>query len=428
MAGDQRPVPVRAILAAIGLVLACAIGLYLVVLLRHIETLLVIAAFFAIVLNQPVEFLRRHVRLSRGLATAVVYLVGVALFAGMLYAFISPLVTQVQHFADNFPRYVTEAKAGKGPVGGIVKRYKLDQTVERNKGKIQKWLSSAGGGAFKVAKAVANGLLSMLTILVLSILMIVYGPELLEGGLGILSPPRRERVRAVAADCSRALTGYVMGNLLISVIAGVVTFVALLAFGVPFRGVLALWVGFADLIPLVGATLGAIPTVGVAFLHSPTAGFGMIIVYVVYQQFENHVLQVAIMSRTVQINQLFVLVSVLIGVELMGFVGALLAIPAAGVIQVIARDVWDHRRGRFKEEPTIGEDMVPVSEHLAAQEDDDSDDEAPLTDCDDDTPLIGGDGGETPTDKDGGETPSAETPGDGKGDVPEPPRAGHLKA
>src|SRR5207302_2178909 len=127
-------------------------------------------------------------------------------------------------------------------------------------------------------------------------------------------------------DCARAITGYVFGNLLISVIAGVVTFVGLFAFGVPFRGELCLWVGFADLIPLVGATLGAVPTVAIAFLHSTTAGIGMIIVFVVYQQFENHVLQVVIMAKTVRINQLVVLVSVLVGVELAGFLGAPLAI------------------------------------------------------------------------------------------------------
>jgi predicted PurR-regulated permease PerM len=191
--------------------------------------------------------------------------------------------------------------------------------------------------------------------------MVIYGPELLEGGLGMLSPPARGRVRPVAVDCARAITGYVFGNVLISVIAGVVTFVALSVFGVPFKGVLALWVAFADLIPLVGATLGAVPTVGVAFIHSPAAGIGMIVVFVVYQQFENHVLQVAIMARTVQINQLAVLVSVLVGVELAGFLGALLAIPAAGVIQVIARDLYDHRRGRFKPTPTVGTDEIPVS-------------------------------------------------------------------
>jgi predicted PurR-regulated permease PerM len=113
---------------------------------------------------------------------------------------------------------------------------------------------------------------------------------------------------------------------------------------------------------LVGATLGAIPTIGVAFLHSTTAGIVMIIVYVVYQQFENHVLQVTIMSRTVSLNPLVVLVRVLLGVELSGFLGALLAIPAAGIVQVIARDIYDERRGRFKDEPTVGADELPIDE------------------------------------------------------------------
>ena len=99
----------------------------------------------------------------------------------------------------------------------------------------------------------------------------------------------------------------------------------------PYAGVIGLFVAFTDLIPLVGATLGAIPTVAFAFLHSTTSGIVMLIFYIVYQQFENHVLQVSIMSRTVKVNPLTVLVSVLIGVELLGFLGALLAIPVAGV-------------------------------------------------------------------------------------------------
>src|SRR5207248_10801931 len=152
--------------------------------------------------------------------------------------------------------------------------------------------------------------------------MIIYGPGIMEGALGMLSPPMRERVKPVAGDCARALTGYVFGNVLISLIAGIITFIALAIFGVPFKGVLALWVAFADLIPLVGATLGAIPTVAVAFLHSVPAGITMIVVFIAYQQFENHVLQVSIMSKTVKLNPLTVLVSVLIGVQLFGFLGA----------------------------------------------------------------------------------------------------------
>jgi hypothetical protein len=162
--------------------------------------------------------------------------------------------------------------------------------------------------------------------------------------------------------------------------------------------VLALWVAFADLIPLVGATLGAIPTILVALLHSTTAGIAMFAVFVAYQQFENHVLQVTIMSRTVRLNPLTVLVSVLAGVELFGILGALLAIPAAGVLQVILRDLYDHRRGGLKPEPTVGQDEVPVSQ-VVAEEETAEEDGAARTGEDEKTGVTGseeGDDGATP--------------------------------
>ena len=362
MSEERQPVPVRTMLVGIALVVGTYLALRAIVLLAHIETLLVVAAFFAVVLTPAVDLLRRKLHISRGLSTAIVFIVGLGLFAGLLYAFIRPLVEEGREFVDNFPTYVTEAREGRGPAGDLVKRYNLDERLRDAQADIEDSIGNAGGGALKVAGKVLGGVASLLTVLVLSLMMILYGPDILKSGLSILDPPKRDRVRAVASDCARALTGYVMGNLLISVIAGTATFIALAIFGVPFAAVLALWTAFADLIPLVGATLGAIPTIGVAFLHSTAAGIGMLIFYVVYQQFENHVLQVVIMSKTVQINQLFVLVSVLVGVELLGILGALLAIPAAGVLQVIVRDLWDHRRGAFKEEPTIGTDEIPVSD------------------------------------------------------------------
>lgn len=362
MTDARQPVPVRTMLVAIGLVVAAYLTLRAIVLLAHVETLLVVAAFFAIVLTPAVDLVRRRLHISRGLSTAIVFIAGIAILAGLLYAFISPLVDEGRKFADNFPTYVSDAREGRGPAGDLVRRYNLDERLRDAQASIEDSVASAGGGALKVAGRVFGGVVSGLTIFVLSLMMVLYGPEILKNALGVLHPTKRDRVKAVASDCARALTGYVMGNLLISVIAGTLTFIALTIFGVPFAAVLALWTAFADLIPLIGATLGAIPTIGVAFLHSTSAGIGMLIFYVIYQQFENHVLQVVIMSKTVQINQLFVLVSVLIGVELLGFLGALLAIPAAGVIQVIARDLWDNRAGRWKEEPTIGTDEIPVSE------------------------------------------------------------------
>ena len=354
--------PVRTIMMSIGVVVSTALGLYLVVALARVETMLVIAAFLAVAFTPPVNFVRHHLHLPRGPAVLVVLVISVALTGGLLYAFISPVVRQGGQFARDFPTYLSDAEAGKGPLGGVVKKYELDQRYEQNKAKIGQALRGATGGAVGFARSLLSSIVSLLTITVLAILMTIYGPDVLTGALAVLPPHRRHRVLAVATDCARAVTGYVTGNLVISLIAGAVTYIALWIFGVPFRFLLALWVAFTDLLPLIGATLGAIPTIGIALLHSTTAGIGMAVVYVVYQQVENNVLSVVIMSKTIQINQLLAMVSVLVGAELFGVVGALLGLPAAGILQVLVRDLWDHRRGHLKAEPTVGVDAHPVGE------------------------------------------------------------------
>jgi len=119
-------------------------------------------------------------------------------------------------------------------------------------------------------------------------------------------------------------------------------------------------VAILDLVPLAGATIAAVIVATVGFLHSITAGVVLIVFFVVYQQFENHVLQPVVMSRTVKLNPLAVLVAVIVGVQLAGLLGALLAIPVAGALQVVLRDVWDERRGTVKEVLSIGADEAPL--------------------------------------------------------------------
>jgi predicted PurR-regulated permease PerM len=176
-----------------------------------------------------------------------------------------------------------------------------------------------------------------------------------------LPEQRAERVRRVAADVSRSVTGYVIGNAATSAIAGVVVYVTLRILGVPFAFLFGLWVALVDLLPLVGGLLAGVPTVIIAFLHAPSAGVVTLIVFLVYQQVENHVLNPVIMSRTVRLNPLWVMLSVLVGATVGGIAGALLAIPVAGAIQVVVRDVWDESRGRFKALPTVGPDHEPVT-------------------------------------------------------------------
>ena len=182
--------------------------------------------------------------------------------------------------------------------------------------------------------------------LVLTILLVLSGPDLSSTTVTLLPERHRARVRRVASHSAKAVSGYMFGNVVISIIAGVFAYTFLRIAGVPYPEVLALWVAFADLIPLVGATLGAVPTIGFAFLHSVPAGIAAIIFFVLYQQFENNVLQVTVMSRTVNVNALGIFVSVLVGVEIFGLLGAVLAIPAAGVIQVVIQDLWNGVSGQ----------------------------------------------------------------------------------
>jgi len=233
-------------------------------------------------------------------------------------------------------------------VGELVQRYDLNQWVTDNQERLRGAVTNSTASLLALASTVASTVASILTVMVLTFLMLLEGPQMLRAPLVFFAPETQTHVRRVARDSAYAVNGYVTGNFTISVIAGTVAFVALTATGVPFAAVLAAWVAFADLIPLVGATLGAVPTVGVAFLHSTKAGVINLIVYIVYQQIENHILQTTIMARTVRLNPLVVLVSVLLGVALGGFIGALFAIPAAGVLQVVGRDLLDTHGHRLK--------------------------------------------------------------------------------
>ncbi|HXC19047.1 MAG TPA: AI-2E family transporter, partial [Acidimicrobiales bacterium] len=159
---------------------------------------------------------------------------------------------------------------------------------------------------------------------------------------------RAKRYRHIGRIISRSVSGYVLGDMMTSIAAGVVVFVTLLIVGVPYAFLWALWVALVDFLPTIGGALAGVPTVLFAFAHSLTAGFVTLVVFLVYTQIENHILNPIVMSRTVKINPLLVFVAVLIGADLGawvaglagGFVAVLLAVPMAATIQVIVREWW----------------------------------------------------------------------------------------
>jgi predicted PurR-regulated permease PerM len=359
---SREHVPVRTILATIGLVLATVVALYLLVQTKRVLTWMVIAAFFAVALYPAAAWVQRRMLggRRRALATFLVFLVVLLALAGIITAFAVPLVGEATRFAGQLPDLIAQARAGRGPVGHLLVRANVLEWVQNNQARISSFASGLTAPVAGILSSLATGIAATLTIFVLAYLMVLEGPTVVDGAINIFDPAKGVRIRRVGGDCARSVTGYVSGNLLISVICGSLTFVVLLILGVPFAGLIALFVGIADLIPLVGATLGGAAAVLAGLLHSTTAGIVVLVFFVVYQQLENHLLQPLIFSRTVKLNPLTVIVAILIGAELLGMLGALLAIPVASMIQVILRDIWDHRRGQLKAEPTVGEERRPA--------------------------------------------------------------------
>jgi predicted PurR-regulated permease PerM len=163
--------------------------------------------------------------------------------------------------------------------------------------------------------------------------------------LGLTLTGRRQpRYRQLIIDVNHAVADYVLGNIVISVLATIATWTVLTILGVPYALSLGFLVGFFDLIPLVGATLGAIfvglATVTVDF---PTATIVWVAFIIVWQRFEDYVVQPLVYGKALRVNPIVTIVSVLAGASLLGILGALLAIPIAAAIQIILRDWWAHR-------------------------------------------------------------------------------------
>ena len=334
----------RTILQVLGIVLATLAILAFVYLAWHIITWILVAIFLALALNPAVEkFERRGMR--RGYASATVFLLALAAIVGLGFLVLPPLVRQVTDFIEAVPDLVDDLVAGRGALGFLQRDYHI---VDRIRAAIED--NGVGGvlGVTAPAIAVAQSLFSVIigsvAIAFLTYFMLLDGPRMVERFYAVLPESARPRWQRVGHEIYRTVGGYVTGNILISVIAGVAAMVALFAVGSSYSVALAVVVAILDLVPLAGATMAAVIVSTVVFVELGwVRGVIIIVFFLLYQQLENHVLQPIIYGRTVQLSPLIVLISVLIGAELAGILGALAAIPVAGIIQAIGREILRYR-------------------------------------------------------------------------------------
>jgi predicted PurR-regulated permease PerM len=339
MATTAHEKPSNATVVRIVLIVAATLlllaGIYTV---RHILLLVFVAAFLAVGLDPAVRRLEK-MGMRRGIAISVIFLGALAFIVGFIAAVIPPLVEQIAEFASNLPNYVRDLAENNPRIREWINSNDIPAKLQSAVSDIPKIIGGSLGNVVGIAGSVLSALFNGLTVMILTIYFLSSLSHIREGSLKLVPKSRREKVKDLLDPILEKIGGYIAGQLSVALLAGILAFVFLAIAGVPFPVALALWVAISALIPMVGATLGAIPAVIVAFFTSTGLGIATLIYFIVYQQVENYVIAPRIMTRAVDISPAAVLLSALIGGSLLGFVGALMAIPTAASLKLIFQEI-----------------------------------------------------------------------------------------
>jgi predicted PurR-regulated permease PerM len=294
--------------------------------------LILVSLILAFGFQPAVAWLERR-GLSRGWAVALGFLAG-ALIVGLFLALVLPdVIRQIAELIQAAPGYFQRAQSESGLIADLNRRFDLESQLQ-NVG------AELPGTVLGLIGSFAALVFNSLTVLVLTVYFTVKLPQMRAGVARILGREDREEFHGIYEEAIQRVGGYVLGNLLVSAIAGITSFIALSIIGVPFAAALAFVVAITDLIPTVGAIIGAVVASSVAAFVGVPELIATVAWFVVYQQVENYLIQPRVMGKTIEMSAALVILAVLIGGALLGVVGALLAIPTAAIIKVLFRELY----------------------------------------------------------------------------------------
>jgi predicted PurR-regulated permease PerM len=331
----------RAVLRVVGVLLGVTLVIWLIWVSRGVLTWVAIAAFLAVAINPAVNLLQNRLRLRRAPAILLVYIAVAGVLTGVSLLFVPPLIDAARELTDEVPGYLDQLEESD-LVQELNQEYDLLNRLEEEATSALEGIAGPDT-AVELAQRVANGLLALISIAVMCFLLSLYGRRARAWVTQMADERRRPHLEHVADRIYRVISGYVIGIFLVALTGGVAVWIFLTVVGVPFAPLLAFWAGLSSLLPLVGATIGGIPYIIVAFFQGWPIGVAAIVFLVVYQQIENNVFQPIIHRYTVQLNPFWIILAVLIGATVLGFVGALMAIPIAGIVQVVIQEWWTWR-------------------------------------------------------------------------------------
>ncbi len=308
---------------------------------RSVLVLIGLALFIAAGLDPVVSWLAR--RIPRWCAVLAVVLAGAAVLAAFVLAAVPPLSSQLTALTNHLPHYLHALRNPHTELGRLNTRYHLQQRLTQL---IASRGSSIAGGVLGAGVVVLSAATSMVVLAVLTVYFLAGLPRIKLFLYRLAPHSRRPRVILIGDEIFTKVGGYLLGNVITSVVAGVGTYLWMIAFGIPYPALLGLLVALLDLVPVIGSTIGGLVVTLVALTVSlPVAGLTLGF-YVLYRLAEDYLLVPRIMGRTVNVPASVTVVAVLVGGALLGLIGALVAIPAAASIRLLLQEVTFRRMDR----------------------------------------------------------------------------------
>ena len=307
--------------------------LYFVYTTIPILLLLLIAIILAVTLDPLVQTLMRR-GIRRSLSIAVSLSLVIAIIIVIIGMIATPLVSEGSKFAQAGPQTL-DALTSNSYLHALNSQYGIIDYFKKYILQIPSSFLHNGASTFVLISGIAGSVSSFIIILILTLFLLIEGPSAWHGILSLMSRPFARRVRVVGDKSAHAVRGFVSGNLFISLIAGTITLVTLLIMHVPYPYALAALVALFDLIPLVGAAAGTVVVGVIALSQGITAAAVVVGVLLLYQFIEGHIIQPLVYSRSIKLSPLMIIIASLVGAEVGGIVGVLLAIPVAAVLQIV---------------------------------------------------------------------------------------------
>lgn len=305
----------------------------------HALVLISISIFLALALNSPVHWIADHIpgkkRGNRALATSLSFILVIVLLGAFLSSLVPPLVRQTQNFINNAPALIESAQTQDSEVGRLVRKYKLQDDIEKFSDQLSDRLKGVSGKALSTATHVGSSVFAVLTILAMTFMMLVEGPYWFNFMRRLVPKNQQDDYDRLRTDMYQVIKGYVNGQVTLAALAALLISPVLFILHISYPVALIVVIFICGLIPMVGHTIGAIIVTTVALFQSPTAALIVLTYYILYQQIENYAVQPRIQANSTNLSPLLVFIAVVVGVSFNGLLGGLVAIPIMACLRIL---------------------------------------------------------------------------------------------